>query len=472
MSAVTLRPVTAQDVPVMTALFHRTVHTVNAADYSPAELDAWSPAPPDASAWTASFAGRIALVAEVDGVLAGFADMTADGYLDRLYVSADHQRMGVAAALCDALESACMAPVLTTHASITAKGFFERRGYALVRTQQVERRGVLLTNHVMRKIRQGGNGMYQLTITPADSLQAAINSLPDDGAPACIRLEAGEYREKVELRRPHTEIIGAGADKTVLVWDDAAGDIHPDGMKRGTFRSYTLMVLAQDCKLTGLAIRNDAARREGAGQCVALFADGDGFVCEDCTLLSCQDTLFTAPLPPKEALKNGFLGPTQFLPRTPQRQTYRRCVIKGDVDFIYGGAAAWFEDCDIVCVRRGEDREPSGFATAASTPEGQKYGYVFRSCRFTGEDVPDASFYLGRPWREFARTILLDCYIGAHIKPEGWDNWAKPNFMQTGLYAEHGCTGPGSDTAKREYSRMLTDQEASAITYEDFLNSL
>lgn len=153
MNPVTLWPILPEDVPALCALFHRTVHTVNAADYSPEELHAWSPAPPDAAVWTARFEGRMALLAEIGGVLAGFADMTADGYLDHLYVSADHQRMGVAAALCDALENACTAPVLTTHASITAKGFFLRRGYSVVRAQQVERRGVKLTNFVMQKVR-------------------------------------------------------------------------------------------------------------------------------------------------------------------------------------------------------------------------------------------------------------------------------------------------------------------------------
>lgn len=316
--------------------------------------------------------------------------------------------------------------------------------------------------------------MHTLTIRPADGLQAAINSLPMDGAPAVIRLEKGVYHEKVELRRPHTTIEGAGAEHTRLLWQDAATAPHPDGMNVGTFRSYTLLVLAEDCHLRGLTVQNAAAPREEVGQCVALFADGDGFTCEDVTLLSHQDTLFTAPLPPKEALKNGFLGPTQLLPRTPQRQVYRRCVIKGDVDFIFGGAAAWFEDCDIVCVDGYEGRRaPSGYATAASTPEGQKYGYVFRHCRFVGENVPDGSFLLGRPWREFARTVLLDCYIGPHIRPEGWNDWGKVNFAQTGLYAEYGCTGPGSDmSARAPFSRALTQEEAEAITYEDFVNSL
>ena len=314
--------------------------------------------------------------------------------------------------------------------------------------------------------------MYEITLCPADSLQSAIDALPDDGAHAVITLAPGVYREKVELRRPHTTIQGCGAGETILAWDDGATDPHPDGLNRGTFRSYTLLVLAEECRLCGLTIRNDAGQRTDSGQCVALFADGDGFVCEDCTLVSTQDTLFTAPLPPKEVLKNGFLGPTQLLPRTPQRHTYRRCVIKGDVDFIFGGAAAWFEDCDVVCIRRGS-RNPGGYATAASTPEGQKYGYVFHRCRFTGEDVPDASFYLGRPWREFARTVLLECAVGPHIRPEGWDDWGKANFAQTGLYAEYGCDGPGSETTRRAaFSRRLTQEEAAAITYEDFMASL
>ena len=313
--------------------------------------------------------------------------------------------------------------------------------------------------------------MHDILLTPADSLQAAIDALPDDGTPACITLSPGVYREKVELRRPHTTLQGSGKGESILAWDDGATDLHPDGIKRGTFRSYTLLVLADGCSLRDLTIRNDAGQRADSGQCIALFADGDGFVCEDCTLLSTQDTLFTAPLPPREVIPGGFLGPTQLLPRRAQRQTYRRCVIKGDVDFIFGGAAAWFEDCDIVGVPR-PGRTPGGYCTAASTPEGQKYGYVFHNCRFTGENVPAGSFYLGRPWREYAKTVLLNCCMDAAICPEGWDDWGKKDFPRTGFYAEHGCFGPGSVPEQRRFSRQLTEEEAAAITYEDFLQSI
>ncbi|MBE5811655.1 MAG: pectin methylesterase [Clostridiales bacterium] len=314
--------------------------------------------------------------------------------------------------------------------------------------------------------------MHDIRITPADSLQAAIDALPADGSPARILLAPGLYREKVELRRPHTTLQGSGIGETILAWDDGATDIHPDGVRRGTFRSYTLLVLADGCSVRGLTIRNDGGQRADSGQCIALFVDGDGFVCEDCQLISTQDTLFTAPLPPKEVIPGGFLGPTQLLPRKAQRQTYLRCVIKGDVDFIFGGAACWFEDCEIVCILRA-DRAPGGYCTAASTPEGQKYGYVFHNCRFTGENVPEASFFLGRPWREHAKTVLLNCHIGSHIRPEGWDDWGKERFPRTGFYAEYGCSGPGSDTSARAaFARTLTEEEAADITYEDFLNSL
>ena len=138
------------DCGAMAALFYDTVHKVNAADYTPAQLDAWASGQVDLAAWDRSFREHYSLVAEENGVLLGFGDITLKGYLDRLYVQSGHQRQGVATALCDRLEQAVKGAI-TTHASITARPFFEKRGYAVVRRQQVERRGVLLTNFVMEK---------------------------------------------------------------------------------------------------------------------------------------------------------------------------------------------------------------------------------------------------------------------------------------------------------------------------------
>ena len=145
-----LRPYRTEDCPALTKLFYQTVHTVNAKDYTPPQLDAWADGHPDLAAWDSSLSAHLSLVAVCDGVIAGFADMAPDGYLDRLYVHRDFQRQGIATALCDALEQAVPGPY-ETHASITARPFFEQRGYRVVRQQQVLRKGIMLTNYVMRK---------------------------------------------------------------------------------------------------------------------------------------------------------------------------------------------------------------------------------------------------------------------------------------------------------------------------------
>ena len=151
MGGLVLRPYRSEDCGEMAELFYETVHSVNAADYAPEQLDAWASGEADLSAWDASFRAHHTLVAEMEGQMAGFADMDGGGYLDRLYIHRGFQRQGIATALCDALEAACPCARYTTHASITARPFFLARGYRVVRAQQVERRGVKLTNFVMEK---------------------------------------------------------------------------------------------------------------------------------------------------------------------------------------------------------------------------------------------------------------------------------------------------------------------------------
>ena len=148
-----LRPYRETDCAEYARLFYDTIHTVNAADYTPAELDAWADGNVDLAKWNASFLEHYTITAEENGVIVGFGDMDDRGYLDRLYIHREHQRRGIAAAICDRLEAyaAERADTVETHASITAKPFFLRRGYEVVREQQVCRHGVYLTNFVMVK---------------------------------------------------------------------------------------------------------------------------------------------------------------------------------------------------------------------------------------------------------------------------------------------------------------------------------
>ena len=146
-----LREYIPSDCAQLAELFHQTVHSVNAKDYTQEQLDAWATGEVDSQAWDKSFRAHRTIVATESGKIVGFGDMDETGYLDRLYVHKDYQGQGIASAICDELERFAAGKTFTTHASITAKLFFQHRGYRVVRKQEVIRHGVALTNYVMEK---------------------------------------------------------------------------------------------------------------------------------------------------------------------------------------------------------------------------------------------------------------------------------------------------------------------------------
>lgn len=152
-NSVTFRAYRPEDLDKILQLFYDTVHTVNAKDYTPGQLDAWADGRADREAWDRSFREHDTLVALEGDRIVGFADMDGSvGYLDRLYIHKEYQGRGIASALCDRLEREHPSEKYTVHASITARPFFEKRGYAAVREQRVERHGIWLTNYVMEKV--------------------------------------------------------------------------------------------------------------------------------------------------------------------------------------------------------------------------------------------------------------------------------------------------------------------------------
>ncbi|WP_282940116.1 GNAT family N-acetyltransferase [Paenibacillus sp. RC67] len=147
----------ASDINQIVTLFYETVHSVNGRDYSQEQLDAWAPVDEQAlklKAWEESMSRNMTYVAETGGVITGFSDMTVEGHLDRLYVHKDYQGQGIASALVERLEQEAKRWGLTeinVEASITARPFFEKRGYRVIESQVVERRGVQLVNYKMLK---------------------------------------------------------------------------------------------------------------------------------------------------------------------------------------------------------------------------------------------------------------------------------------------------------------------------------
>lgn len=145
-----LRRYKQSDCRELAELFYNTVHTVNAADYNNEQLNAWATGRVDLEAWNKSLQEHYSIVAVDKGIIVGFGDIDQTGYLDRLYVHADYQGRGIATAICNKLEQSVSGKIVT-HASVTAKPFFEKRGYKVIKEQSVERQGVFLTNFVMEK---------------------------------------------------------------------------------------------------------------------------------------------------------------------------------------------------------------------------------------------------------------------------------------------------------------------------------
>ncbi len=146
-----LREYVTSDCKQLAELFYQTVHTVNAKDYTKEQLDVWATGNVDLKEWDKSFLEHYTIVAIEDEIIVGFGDIDKSGYLDRLYVHKDYQGHGIASALCERLEQSVIENKIVTHASITAKPFFEQRGYCVVKKQEVMRCGIALTNYVMEK---------------------------------------------------------------------------------------------------------------------------------------------------------------------------------------------------------------------------------------------------------------------------------------------------------------------------------
>ena len=254
-----------------------------------------------------------------------------------------------------------------------------------------------------------------------------------------IFVKKGTYKEKLIVSGwlTNIEILGEDRDKTIITYDDHANVSIPQRPKgMGTFRTYTVRVDGNDITFKNITIENNSAR---LGQAVALHTNGDRLRFINCRLLGHQDTGLTAG--------EGF------------RVDFKDCYIEGTTDFIFGPATAWFEHCTI-------HSKANSYITAASTPAASPYGYVFHNCDLTADSNVN-KVYLGRPWRDYAYTLFINCNLGKHIRPEGWHHWEK-HREQTARYREYNNHGEGAATSQRaSWSKQLTKKEAALITLEN-----
>lgn len=254
-----------------------------------------------------------------------------------------------------------------------------------------------------------------------------------------IYVKKGTYKEKLIIPSflTNIEICGEDRDNTVITYDDHANILDfniPNNHKIGTFRTYTLKIEGNAITLKNITVENNAPK---LGQAVALHTEGDRLKFLNCRFLGNQDTVYTG-------LEN-------------TRLYFDGCYIEGTVDFIFGPSTAWFEGCTIVS-------KSNGYVTAASTPNGQTFGYIFNNCKLLA-DKDDIKCYLGRPWRPYAYTLFMNCELGKHIRPQGWHNWSKESNEKTARYMEYNNRGEGAKTSERcTWAKQLTKKEAAKIT--------
>jgi pectinesterase len=283
------------------------------------------------------------------------------------------------------------------------------------------------------------------------NLQDAINAAPDnDTNTFSILINPGTYQGQIVVpkTKKHIKFVGEDADKTILTYpfnvnEPPPGETYPF--------NPGVVIAGDDFSAENITMQNTSGDH---GQALALRVDGDRETFNNCRILGWQDTLM---------VNNG-------------RDYFTNCCIAGRVDFIYGSATVVFDRCEIHS-RNG------GHVTAASTPKDKPFGFVFVNCNFTGDPQPWISpegipantnsppkADLGRPWRPYASVTCLNCEMGDHIKPEGWNNWRNPTNELTARYAEYNSTGPGANPDKRvKWTRQLTKAEAENVTIESVL---
>jgi pectin methylesterase-like acyl-CoA thioesterase len=281
-----------------------------------------------------------------------------------------------------------------------------------------------------------------LTVSPGESIQAAIDKLPVTGGE--ITVKPGTYREVVTIRKPNVRIHGEDADpaKTVIVFNHGPAD-------GGTFASGTVYVEAPDVTIDHLTISNDIGNGKGQGVALAVIADRAVF--RNLRLLGAQDTLWAT-----SRYCYGDYGPCE-----PARQYFADTYIEGNTDFIFGDALAVFERCQLHGISPGTVMYTAQSRHTAAQTES---AYVFDHCRLTASPREQGAVSLGRPWRPYATVVFLHTEIEAPVIPAGWTEWARFGVpsLPTTFYAEFDSTGPGANVAARETrSHQLTAAEAA-----------
>ncbi|KAL3328773.1 hypothetical protein AABB24_036074, partial [Solanum stoloniferum] len=294
-------------------------------------------------------------------------------------------------------------------------------------------------------VSQDGSGNFS---TINDAVAAAPNNTKAESGYFLIYITQGVYEEYVAIakNKKYVMMIGDGINQTIITGNHS----FVDGWT--TFNSSTFSVVGQGFVAVNITFQNTAGAIKHQAVAVRNGADLSTFY--SCSFEAYQDTLYVHSL----------------------RQFYRECDIYGTVDFIFGNAAALFQNCNLY-PRLPMVNQFNAITAQGRTDINQNTGISIQNCTIRPADDLALSnsttkTYLGRPWKEYSRTIYMQSYLDGFIHPTGWHDWSGDFALNTSYYAEFNNTGAGSNTTGRvtwPAIQILNATDAANFTLSNFL---
>ncbi|CAK8572495.1 unnamed protein product [Lathyrus sativus] len=306
---------------------------------------------------------------------------------------------------------------------------------------------VMVTQKVV--VNPDGSGDF---VTINDAVDAAPNKTGTNNGYHVIYVVAGIYSEYVSIakNKENLMIVGDGIDRTVITGNRSV----VDGWT--TFQSATFAVVGKGFVAVNMTFRNTAGSIKH--QAVAVRNGADMSVFYNCSFEGYQDTLYAHSL----------------------RQFYKNCDIYGTVDFIFGNAAAVFQNCNMY-PRLPMQNQFNAITAQGRTDPNQNTGFSIWNCYIVAaselggvnSNYNDIKTYLGRPWKEYSRTVYMQCFIDGLVDPKGWIEWLGEFALSTLYYGEFGNWGEGSDTSNRvtwEGYHLMDGKDADEFTVYMFIH--
>lgn len=317
--------------------------------------------------------------------------------------------------------------------------------------------------------------MQIIRVKPTENLQSILSNLSE---PTHILLEKGVFYEKIVVPPLCVKLSGSGRETTIISNADYAKKRHADGKEFNTFRTFTVCVTGEKCVIENLTVENTCPSPEKNGQCVALAVHAKEFYGKNLSLKSTQDTLFCAPFPDDLVARYSGLVPEPnsgeiyydgFIPRDRlyieggSVQIFEDCDICGNVDFIFGGAEAYFKNCRLYSLA---DVRGNGFVAAPSHSLENERGFSFLDCAFKNGGAEKGSVYLARPWRDYGKCNFINCTLEEHVNGELFDKWNdtyRDKTARFGYFGLESASGEDYEKSAVNWASKLTKPQADDI---------